>query len=57
MQEFESLWATLLSYSSGVCLIPSFGIYSSIASFCLILCFYIYVFAASVTFPNLGVEA
>ena len=34
--------------------IPSFGTYSSVASLCLICCFYFYVFSKLVKFLNLG---
>ena len=35
-------------------LVPSFGTYSSLVSFCLILCFYFCVFGRLVMFPDLG---
>ena len=35
-------------------LVPSFGIYLSVASFCLIFCFYFYAFHWLVMFPNHG---
>ena len=38
----------------GFYLVPRFGTYSAVASFCLILCFYFYVFGRLVTLHNLG---
>ena len=35
------------------CLVLLFGTYSSVSSFCLILCFYFHAFGRLVTFPNL----
>ena len=53
--EGRSLVSTSISFVLlGFNLVSSFGAYVSISSFCIICCFYSYVFGRLVTFPDLG---